>query len=1199
MNLNLIKHKLFCAVLLIMPFLGHAQTDCDNDLIAPIAICQESISVVLQNGSAIIDESMIDAGSVDDCGIASISLNQYEFDCSDVTADLSQFISFSKGPVPIEILGKDGFLGFTGSNSYSTIKDGFESDRVAFFMEEINGFDPNVYCVEIKADDFSNVVSMQYTIDFDSDYLAYNGANNVGLIYFADQNIGQNGSTLGISWVSLNILDGETLPNGTTLFSLCFDVIDSNEASTVLVVSDEAGNTSACVTMVDVLDEEAPTLTCNSVIASIDAQGSIQLNPEDVVLEILDDCAINAYHFDHLVYDCSDYYSKEKLAPYFTNQPLNPEIIGVNGLHRFKGLSYFNTLELGSDNLYQETLFEIQESSDNPSTVCFEVSVTEFDSIVGMQFSLSYDSDLLNFQGLSSFIDNFTSSNYSNVLPGLLSISWNSIDASTGISFADDSVILNLCFEKNMDLSSSNTLTVSDLSGNSATCSFDVEVNDTIEPVLELNNVILSLGEDGFTGLDQMSFIDLVSDNCGVAQISFSDQIVLSCEDIATIPDVNISPSSSPAIIEFINKDSEFLTLVDILSGDTLANGSSGQEIGLNIVQSSGNEAYEVCYDFLVEGFEDVIGFQFSVNYDADILSYNGLGSSDLAYFSAQNINQPASGSLIVSWNSLDIENGVSVPAGFNLFSICYDYLGSIGVPVEVEALDYFGNTTAVTAYAVVVDNVGPSIICEKNRTVYLDEDGIGLLDNNELVLELSDNCTAANIQSEQFIFSCEDLGISIITIESSDNYGNMSSCEVIIEVKDNITPVLDCGSIVLTDLSDGVGVVNSQQAIDFVYDNCILLSTVLSDTVFDCSSVLENEVKLLSAIDSGVLVEFANAEEEILTTDIILNGQIETFGIGDSSLELQIVPAGVSTANNIYCYDILVKGFSNIISFQFGLEFDDEISSLLSTTAVDLEDDTFFSATGIGNSLGILWYAVDLLNGESLEDGSVLASICYNTEADFSANTVVVTATDGSGNSSICETTISVFDQIAPLANCSDLEVSLSLNSDNFFDAIQFDAGSVDNCCLESLTAVRNNPVCDGVFEFSDSVLFCAEDLGQEVVVLLKATDCSGNSSICESLVSVEDEFTSTDDLLSANQFQVYPNPVNNRIFIDLKLYNDAEYIIRISSMDGRVIEESIQFFEKGQNQKIIDSSSFGPGVYFVEIFSSTEIWTTKITKL
>ena len=75
-----------------------------------------------------------------------------------------------------------------------------------------------------------------------------------------------------------------------------------------------------------------------------------------------------------------------------------------------------------------------------------------------MQFSLSYDSDLLNFQGLSSFIDNFTSSNYSNVLPGLLSISWNSIDASTGISFADDSVILDLCFEKNMDLSSSNTL---------------------------------------------------------------------------------------------------------------------------------------------------------------------------------------------------------------------------------------------------------------------------------------------------------------------------------------------------------------------------------------------------------------------------------------------------------------------------------------------------------------------------------------------------------------------------------------------------------------------------------------------------------------------------------------------------------------------------------------------------------------------
>ena len=50
---------------------------------------------------------------------------------------------------------------------------------------------------------------------------------------------------------------------------------------------------------------------------------------------------------------------------------------------------------------------------------------------------------------------------------------------------------MEVCFEKSVGLSIENSLTISDLSGNQSTCSFFVEVNDAIDPVLDLNNIVI------------------------------------------------------------------------------------------------------------------------------------------------------------------------------------------------------------------------------------------------------------------------------------------------------------------------------------------------------------------------------------------------------------------------------------------------------------------------------------------------------------------------------------------------------------------------------------------------------------------------------------------------------------------------------------------------------------------------------------
>ena len=1199
MNFNLIKCTLMCTIFLCTSNVVLSQTACDNDTIPPIALCESSISIALENGLAIIDESMVDMGSSDNCEIQSISLNKYEFDCAYVSMDLNQSISFTNSNIPAEIIGKDGFLGFSGSNGYNTVQSGFASDMVEFYTEEIVDSDPSVYCVEVKANNFSNVVSMQFELNYDTDYLLYNESNNVGLTFFTAQNIGVSDSSLGVSWVSLNILNGESLIDGSTLFSICFDVINQSEASTVLIVSDEAGNTSACLTMVEVQDLEIPSVTCNdNVIAELDDAGIAAINIDDVILPTANDCSVFTYHLDQEIFDCDDYYKEEKIAPYFIDLPQIPgEVISLSGINDFKGISYFNELSINGDSGL-ETIVDIQEASFSASAVCYDINVTAFDSILSIQFPIKYDPTLLKFNEVNNIFDPVGLS-YNIPEPGYIYVSW--FDSNTeGVTLLDNSSIMQICFEPNVTLNNVNTLTAVSTAGLASSCSFAVTIEDNIKPSLELNNVILELDENGEVVLDDMSFVDVITDNCGVAQLSFPSEIELSCADIAAVPDVSISLDNTPAVIEFINKDSEFFTVVDILSADTLVSGNSDETLGLNIIQSNGNEAYEVCYDFLVQDFNDVIGFQFSIDFDEDVLSYNGLDASDLPYFSDLNINQVPTGELVVSWTSLDIENGVSVPAGFNMFSVCFDYLGSIGVPIEVEATDYFGNTTTELAYAVVIDNQGPELVCEKNKTLYLDDNGLVILESNELVLDAFDNCSGVNIVTDQKIFECDDLGITNLQIEASDSYGNISSCEVILEIKDNITPVIDCSPIVLSELNAGLGVISADDAIELVYDNCGVYNVSLSVDEFDCGDVIGNQIELINNINTDISVEFANVNEEVLTTGITINGNTQTFGSGNTDIvSLRVLPAGVISAQGIYCYDIVVEGFTDIISFQFGFEFNDASTSLVSALAVDLDDTNNFIPTGVGNSIGILWYATDLLSGVTMEDGSTLATICYETAEDFSANTVEVTVTDGSGNSSVCETSVSVIDDTAPIANCADLSIDLSAGVDNYFEASLFDLGSSDNCCLSELSVVRNNPVCDGNFDFSEAVLFCEEDLGQEVVVLLKATDCLGNSSICEAFVEVGDMFSSLGELEEEKSLLVYPNPVAEKLFIELAVNQSANAKIKIVGLDGKTIQTAGLELFSGPNKFEMGTEDLVPGIYFIEIISPKETWTTKITKI
>lgn len=97
----------------------------------------------------------------------------------------------------------------------------------------------SVACVDIKASQFTNLLSTQYTLSWDPAILQYKGIQNIGLPHVSQQNFGGNRLKEGLLpfvWID-NALKGVTLSNNSTVYTLCFDAIgEAGQSSAIKFV---------------------------------------------------------------------------------------------------------------------------------------------------------------------------------------------------------------------------------------------------------------------------------------------------------------------------------------------------------------------------------------------------------------------------------------------------------------------------------------------------------------------------------------------------------------------------------------------------------------------------------------------------------------------------------------------------------------------------------------------------------------------------------------------------------------------------------------------------------------------------------------------------------------------------------------------------------------------------------------------------
>ena len=73
---------------------------------------------------------------------------------------------------------------------------------------------------------------------------------------------------------------------------------------------------------------------------------------------------------------------------------------------------------------------------------------------------------------------------------------------------------------------------------------------------------------------------------------------------------------------------------------------------------------------------------------------------------------------------------------------------------------------------------------------------------------------------------------------------------------------------------------------------------------------------------------------------------------------------------------------------------------------------------------------------------------------------------------------------------------------------------------------------------------------------------------------------------------FDIYPNPVKDVLFLDYSDYNDAKY--RITDINGRILSEA----EITNNRTAINTKDFAKGVYIITIYKDNDILSRKFVK-
>ncbi|NNF02175.1 MAG: T9SS type A sorting domain-containing protein, partial [Bacteroidia bacterium] len=1065
-----------------------------EDTIAPVTVCNDLSIVLDANGDASISVNDVDGGSADACGIASRTLSQEQFDCSHTgtntvtltvtdnngntsTCNATVTVSDTIDPNAIcqdvnlildtlgnasisvddvdngssdecgianRVLSKTMFTCADTGNRSVTLTVTDSSGNVDSCVANVNTVDdlpPNPICVKnisvtlsptgtlvlpaivVDNGSFDNCGPGGITLSlvpnsFDCDDIGLNpvvltatdaSGNSAFCKTFIDiqENVNPKAECMDItvfidSFGNAKIADSTSIDNGSTdncsivsysLSNMMFDCSNLGSANTVVMtVEDQSGNTDTCSASITVVDTIAPTIVCQPATLVLDSNGTGVLNPTIAVASATDNCSIVSYAADPDSFNCAD--------------------VGI------MSVTIMATDQSG--NTSSCTASVTVEDNTKPNAVCQNIAI-KLDSTGNASISASQinngSTDACGVTALSVAPSTFNCSNVG---------------------------------------SNSVVLTVTDVNGNSSTCSATVDVSDNTNPDAVCQDISVKLDASGNALVTAAMIDNGSSDACGIADhtfdlgISTTDSLYYTCADVGPNP-------------------------VTLLVSDVNGNKSS---CSATVTVQDNTPPTAICQNITVQ--LDTNGTVVVTTLDIDNGSNDACGIASYSFISSS----------IVTSDTLD----------------CSD-LGSRSYQLFVT--DVNGNVSQCAAVVTIADTIDPTITCEDD-TIYLDAFGFsGVIDAGKYVTQLDDNCGVVSLTASSLFFLCADLGSNPLTITATDAAGNSASCNISIEVIDTVAPLANCADPIVKLDQNGQYTLNIDDIDAFSFDPCGLASREIDSITYTCADIGLNSVTLTLTDPSGnvaTCVSTVTVSDNIPPMADCKKAILYLDSTGFAILDPQMIDDNSTDNCGIETYKLSQDTFdcSNLKKITVTLTVTDssgntdacmatvETFDTTAPTAICNDLDVYLDSNGVASIL-----AADIDGGTFDACGLISVGIETSTfDCGDIGQTVIVklTAVDTKLNASSCEGEVTVIDSIAPRAKCTSITAKLDQNGQVQIDPRDLDGGSTDACGIDS-TAIT-----------SSQTQFTCSDLGV-VTVTVTVFDVNGNSASCTSSINVKDE--------------------------------------------------------------------------------------------
>ena len=862
--------------------------------------------------------------------------------------------------------------------------------------------------------------------------------------------------------------------------------------------TDIHGNTNTGRYLVKVIDEENPTVNCNTITVQLDADGNYTLDTDDInslASGSSDPSGIATIEVTPNSFSCNDVGNNTVLVTVTDNHgnisTCNTAVVILQDATPPNVICNDITIQL--DVLGQASILSSQldgGSTDACGIQSVNAAQTTFDcSDVGANI---VEVTVTDINGNSSTC-NATVTVQDNVDPnavcnpitiyldasGNYSLSETDIDnLSSGSS--DNCNLIKMITPSSFDCNdigtNATTLRVTDPQGNYDECTTTVTVVDNTNPTAICQDIIVQLDADGNASITPDQINDGSTDNC-----TNSENLVLSldksnfdCFNIGgnlitlTVTDEYGNSSTCTATVTVQDKVPPIVVCQDITlqldaSGNAsiipsqIDNGSNDNCTSITSDNLSLDKSSFTCNDI---GEQTVILTVVDEHLNsASCTAKVTVEDNTVPNAICQNITVQLDGDGNVSVEASDIDNGSNDACGIATRTIDISTFNCSNVgdnSVILTVTDNNGNSSNCTATVTVEDPIDPNTICTP-LTVYLDNNGdysLTATDIDNLSLGSTDNCDLIKTVTPNS-FDCSNIGANTVTLRVTGPNGKYDECTTTITVVDNIDPVANCKNITVQLDATGNVTITPDQINDLSTDNCTNITSAnlsLSKTSFDCFNIGSNTVTLTvtdaqgnnSSCTATVIVE-----DKIAPNAICQNITIQLDAAGNAS----ITPAQINNGSTDNCTNIAAPNLS-------------------------LDNASF-------------------------------------TCADLGDQTVTLTVSDDNGNSSTCDATVTVQDIIDPTALCKDFTVSLNRQGLAAVSASQIDNGSSDNC---SFTMEISKLESSGYVPFV--TYNCADPASQ--TVWLKVTDAAGNSTTCSSTLTIKDEQAPTLDDLSDREVVV-----------------------------------------------------------------------------